>query len=230
MALLSPSGEIETCNQHAGSLLGIAAGGEHAPLLEFLEPASRREFLLILQQHEKHNSDKLNSQTEFRLNLKERGRRLFRFFTSWIKETSQVCVLLDDITDQRKLELKAAQEERSATLDTLAGGVAHEINNKLAPILGFSELLLAEARRTGKSSETVQYCSIIRECAIDSSKIISQLLQISRPPAAEKQCCDLRELAEQVVAILRFRSARARPISYSSFRRNRRGSPPTPAR
>ncbi len=183
VALLSPSGGIETYNQHAGSLLGISPGEEHVPLLELMEPASRREFLLVLQQHEKHHGSELNSQAELRLNLKGRGRRLFKFFTSWIKETGQVCVLLDDITDQRKLELKAAQEERSATMDTLAGGVAHEINNKLAPILGFSELLLTEARRTGKSSETVQYCSIIRECAIDSSKIISQLLQISLPAA-----------------------------------------------
>ncbi|HWB61248.1 MAG TPA: ATP-binding protein [Chthoniobacteraceae bacterium] len=204
VALLSPAGEIETCNQHAGSLLGLASGDEHMPLLEFMEASSRRQFLLILQQHEKHNGNDLNSQAELKLNLKGRGRRLFKFFTSWIKETGQVCVLLDDITEQRKLELKAAQEERSATMDTLAGGVAHEINNKLAPILGFSELLLADARRTGKSSETLQYCSIIRECAIDSSKIISQLLQISRPPTAEKQCCDLREITEQVVAILRF--------------------------
>lgn len=204
VVLLNPAGEIETCNRHAAELLGIMGSGEHLPLAEFMEPASRKEFLLTLQKHEAHNGADFNTQAEFKLKFKGRGRRLFKFFTSWIVETGQVCVLLDDITDQRKLELKAAQEERSATLDTLAGGVAHEINNKLAPILGFSELLLADARRSGKSPETVQYCSIIRECAVDSSKIIGQLLQISRPPAAEKQCCDLREITEQVVAILRF--------------------------
>ena len=204
VALLSPSGEIDTCNQHAGSLLGISSGEEHVPLLEFMEPASRLQFLTLLQQHEIRNGNDPGSQAEFKLNLKERGRRLFKFFTSWIKETGQVCVLLDDITEQRKLERKAAQDERSTTMDTLAGGVAHEINNKLAPILGFSELLLADAQRAAKSAETIQYCGIIRDCAIDSSKIISQLLQISRPPAAEKQRCDLREISEQVVAILRF--------------------------
>ena len=204
VALLNPSGEIETCNQHAGSLLGISAGDSHVPLLEFMEPASRKEFLLILKLHEKQNEAGSSSQAEFKLNFKGRGRRLFKFSTSWIKETGQICVLLDDITEQRKLELKVAQDERSTTMDTLAGGVAHEINNKLAPILGFSELLLAEARRAGKSAETIQYCGIIRDCAIDSSKIISQLLQISRPPAAEKQCCDLREITQQVVAILSF--------------------------
>jgi signal transduction histidine kinase/ActR/RegA family two-component response regulator len=204
VALLNPSGEIETLNKHAESLLGITGPVEQVPLLKMMEPASRKEFLSLLQHHEKQNDEGSSRQTEFKLHVRGRGRRLFKFFSSWIKETGQVCVLLDDITEQRKLEMKVAQEERSATLDTLAGGVAHEINNKLVPILGFSELLLAEAGNTGNSPETVHYCGIIRDCAIESSKIITQLLQVSRPPTAEKQCCDLREIAEQVVAVLKF--------------------------
>jgi len=204
VALVNPSGEIEACNRHAESLLGIANASGDVPLLELMDTASREEFLALLLRHEKQNERGSSSQSEFKLHLTGRGRRLFRFFSSWIKETGQVCVMLDDITEQRHLELKVAQEERSATLDTLAGGVAHEINNKLAPIVGFSELLLADATRCGKSPETVQYCNIIRDCAIDSSKIISQLLQLSRPASAEKQCCDLREMVEQVAAILRF--------------------------
>lgn len=204
VALLNPSGVIEACNRHAGCLLGLNNNPDDLPLLDMMDAGTRQEFLHLLQQHEKQNGNRSSSQTELKLQLPARGRRLFKFFSSWIKETGQVCVLMDDITEQRQLELKAAQEERSITLDTLAGGVAHEINNKLAPIVGFSELLLAEAQRSGKSVESVQYSTIIRDCAIDSSKIISQLLQLSRPPAAEKQDCDLRELAEQVVAILRF--------------------------
>ncbi|MGB8356400.1 MAG: ATP-binding protein [Chthoniobacteraceae bacterium] len=204
VALVNPSGEIEACNRHAESLLGMANANGDVPLLALMDTASRGEFLALLQRHEKQNERGSSSQSEFKLHLTGQGRRLFKFFSSWIKETGQVCVMLDDITEQRHLELKVAQEERSATLDTLAGGVAHEINNKLAPIVGFSELLLADATRCGKSPETVQYCNIIRDCAIDSSKIISQLLQLSRPASAEKQCCDLREIVEQVVAILRF--------------------------
>lgn len=205
VALLSPSGEIETCNRRAELLLSL--DGEevsHGSLAGLIDADAREEFLFLLQHHEKKNGDGSSHQHEFKLRLAGRGVRLFKFFTSWIKETGQVCVLLDDITEQRRLELKAAQEDRSVTVDTLAGGIAHEINNKLVPVVGFSELLLADARRLGSSQETVQYCNIIHECALESSKIIGQLLQISRPPAAEKQVCDLRELARQVVAILRF--------------------------
>jgi two-component system NtrC family sensor kinase len=204
VALVEPTGEIESCNRRTELLLGITGTAAGAFLPDMMDAASREEFLQLLQRHEQLHGNGSSFQIECRLQLPDRGRRLFKFFSNWIKETGQICVLLDDITEQRQLEMKAAQEDRSTTLDTLAGGVAHEINNKLSPIVGFSELVLEDVKRSGGSAETVKYCNIIRECAIESAKIITQLLQLSRPPSTEKQCCDLRVIAEQVVSVLRF--------------------------
>ncbi|NJR46260.1 MAG: PAS domain S-box protein [Hyellaceae cyanobacterium CSU_1_1] len=46
-----------------------------------------------------------------------------------------------DITEQKLLEAQFLRAQRMESLGTLAGGVAHDLNNILAPILGFSKLL-----------------------------------------------------------------------------------------
>lgn len=102
------------------------------------------------------------------------------------------------------MERRVAQEEKSALLDSLVGGIAHEINNKLSPIIGFSELLMAYAAKSPEG-EFLEFSSIIRESAVDSAKIISQLLQLSRPTVSERTVCDLPAVIEDSLAILRLK-------------------------
>lgn len=206
VALVNSRGEIESCNFHAQSLLGIqsAIGNDITiNLTGLVLPKMRAEFTDQLQRHETAWQDRSHQQGEFMLELPNHGPRLFRMFTNWISETGQVCILLDDITEQRLLERRVAQEERSFLLESLAGGIAHEINNKLSPILGYTELLMERTTEMG-ASELTNYLSIIRDCATESSKIIGQLLQLSRPANAEKSLCDLSEICEQAAAIVKF--------------------------
>src|SRR5262249_25772314 len=44
-------------------------------------------------------------------------------------------------TRQQELERQIIQKEKTALVQTLAGGVAHELNNKLMPVMGYAELL-----------------------------------------------------------------------------------------
>ncbi|MDR3377048.1 MAG: ATP-binding protein, partial [Verrucomicrobiae bacterium] len=134
-----------------------------------------------------------------------RGPRLFKFFLSWIQETGQICALLDDITEQRVLERRMQQKEKSALLEGLVGGIAHEINNKLSPIIGYADLLSQEVRQLQHTADLTNYCLIIRDSAVESAKIIRQLLQLSRPHKMEMARCDLKQLIQDVLNLLRFR-------------------------
>lgn len=121
------------------------------------------------------------------------------FFT--IPETCQSAVFLEDITDQRDLEKEIANQEKSAMLDTLIGGIAHELNNKLSPILGFLSLYeLGEGGRDDFESAI----PIIKEATQDSAAIIRQLLDLSRPPALVRSSRDLKELCESTVSLLQY--------------------------
>jgi signal transduction histidine kinase len=207
VALMNTRGEVETGNHRLEILLGCEMNemARAFDLSALVAPAERDNFLRLLREHEADAQETSPRNTEFLLSLPGRGPRRFKFFTSWIRETGQVCALIDDITEQRVLEHRLIQKEKSAMLDSLVGGIAHEINNKLAPIIGFSELLLGQLVRGQPPEKLTRYCSMIRESALDSAKIIRQLLQLSRPVTANLTACDIRELVREVVAFLGFR-------------------------
>ena len=171
----------------------------------YVAAKERGAFLRLLHEHEEHPEDSATRTSECLLQLPQRGPRLFKLFSNWVQETGQVCVLFNDITEQRVLEHRLIQKEKSALLDSLVGGIAHEINNKLAPIVGYSELLQLEISRLKEVEQLGPYCDIIRDAAMESAKIIRQLLQLSRPLARELKIVDVRDLFNEVQALLRFR-------------------------
>ena len=59
---------------------------------------------------------------------------------------NSVVVVMTDITDATLLQAKLAHCEKMATIGRLVSGVAHEVNNPLAAILGFTDLLLENPR------------------------------------------------------------------------------------
>ena len=210
VALLNTRGEVETSNRRLEGLLGLpperAAGGpEPWDLSAYVAAKERAGFLRLLREHEEQPADSTTRTSEHLLQLPQRGPRLFKLFSNWVQETGQVCVLFNDITEQRVMEHRLIQKEKSALLDSLVGGIAHEINNKLAPIVGYAELLQLEISRLKEVDQLGPYCDIIRDAAMESAKIIRQLLQLSRPLARELKIVEVRDLFNEVQALLRFR-------------------------
>jgi signal transduction histidine kinase/CheY-like chemotaxis protein len=143
---------------------------------------------------------------ERRLRVPGRGERLFRLDLNWIEETSQHCLCFDDITEQRALEQRMRQNEKQLLFDTLVAGIAHELNNKITPVMGFAELLLSlEKDETSKT-----YLDCIRTSMEESASIIHQLLHLSRPETGRLVKVDLRELVEEVLLMLKFQLSKGR--------------------
>lgn len=99
-----------------------------------------------------------------------------------------------DITDRKRAEMnqKTLQEQldRSRRLDSigqLAGGVAHDLNNLLTPVIGYSELLL-EGMDPELSSEPL---TRILDAAVDARALVRQLLAFGRRQYMEMKTIDL---------------------------------------
>jgi two-component system NtrC family sensor kinase len=114
-------------------------------------------------------------------------------------------ILFDTRQEQRRvLERGVAQRAKAELLETLAGGVAHELNNKLMPVAGYAELMLDEALRLG-NVELEEGCRTIRDSVFEAAQILRQLLQLSKPTASEFSVCDFRQIVEQALTLVRLR-------------------------
>ena len=82
-------------------------------------------------------------------------------------------------------QLKAAQDgiiqrERMLALGRMANGIAHDFNNALAPIVGFSELMLMKPELVADPAKARSYLSMIHSAANDSAKVVSRLREFYR--------------------------------------------------
>ncbi len=92
---------------------------------------------------------------------------------------------------------RLVQSEKLAGIGRLAAGVAHEINNPLAVILGYARLL--RKRADGPLRDEL---GIIEDEAVRARDIVQGLLDLSRPLPAGRDRVDLREICDEVVGRL----------------------------
>ena len=95
-------------------------------------------------------------------------------------------------------ETKLLKAERLAGLGALAAGVAHELNNPLGVILGYTTTL----RRSDIDAETAEDLRIIEEEAHQCRRIVEDLVAFAREPRLERTTIDLPSLLRDVVARL----------------------------
>ncbi len=93
---------------------------------------------------------------------------------------------------------KLVQHEKLAGIGRLAAGVAHEINNPLAVILGYARL-----RRRKSDGETADDLKVIEDETLRAKLIVDGLLDLSRPLSVEPEQVDLRALCDEAIARLR---------------------------
>jgi len=198
VALLDPRGEVHEHNRRLAELLGFGeAPAKNLSLPARMEAKECAAFLTLLEAQAQGGDAPTTG--EFVFQVPGRGARLFRCSTGWIRETGQICACLDDITDQRALEQNLLRQEKQKLLETLVGGIAHELNNKLTPVQGFAELLNLEAAGAARG-----YTEVIMKSVMEAADIIRQLLQLSKPSAPSVQAVDLRAIVEDTLVMLRF--------------------------
>jgi two-component system cell cycle sensor histidine kinase/response regulator CckA len=92
-------------------------------------------------------------------------------------EYVQTIVYAVETTEHRALEVQLAQSQKMQAIGQLAGGVAHDFNNVLTAIIGFSDLLLARHRPTDPAFADIMN---IKQNANRAANLVRQLLAFSR--------------------------------------------------
>jgi two-component system, cell cycle sensor histidine kinase and response regulator CckA len=109
-------------------------------------------------------------------------------------------VTVQDMTELKRAEERLLRAQRLEAVGRLAGGVAHEVNNMMTIILGFSDLL---ARSPGFPDERRREVEEIRKAAARAGKTTQQLLAFSRQQILQPTNLHIHEVVADLAPMLR---------------------------
>jgi two-component system NtrC family sensor kinase len=117
-----------------------------------------------------------------------------RFFDSQ-GQLAGAILSVRDISTEKRFEQQAIQGERLAAMGAMIGGVAHELNNPLTSILGFSDLL----QETQATDESRKYVALLQQQARRAAEIVRNLTYFATPPTPGKVHVNLADVLERTL-------------------------------
>ncbi len=114
------------------------------------------------------------------------------------KDDIEYCaaVMLQDITDYKRLQELIHQSEKFLAIGKLAGGVAHELNTPLGTIVGYAQLLNEGVSSEGKR---LQYGQVIHREAKRCARIIENLRTFAQRDVCQSESCEISTVIRDVV-------------------------------
>jgi len=105
-------------------------------------------------------------------------------------------LILQDISEYRRLQDSIAMREKLVAMGQLAAGVAHELNTPLGSIQGYAQLLNRPLESTDKQAE---YARIIAEETKRCSRIVQELLNYARGEPCSGDTCEVNQLIRDLI-------------------------------
>lgn len=113
-------------------------------------------------------------------------------------DINSIVVVMTDITDAADLQAKLMHTEKMAALGQLVSGVAHEVNNPLAAIVGFTDLLLENPEIPDTSKEELR---VILQEAQRTRVIVQNLLSFARQMPAQREPVQVNSVLRQTLKL-----------------------------
>jgi PAS domain S-box-containing protein len=113
---------------------------------------------------------------------------------------SRTIGIVIDITDRKKAESSLRGASKMAAISTLSGGIAHEFNNSLTAVLGFSHLALPLISKDNKAHHYIQQ---VMSAGMEARELVQQLLTFSRTSDHVRHPLPLHLLVKEALKCLR---------------------------
>ena len=108
-------------------------------------------------------------------------------------------VLFRDVTAERRTELQLRSTQRLQSVATLAGGVAHEVNNMMTAVLGYGGIVL---RALGPDHPQAEDMGMVVEAGERAARVTQQLLTFTRQQMTQRRILDLATVTRALAPVL----------------------------
>jgi PAS domain S-box-containing protein len=168
-------------------------------LVDWVEPSHRKDFEAALETTA--NGQQVEN-LELQVRRSDETMGHFSISLSPMRDeqsaVNNLVVVMTDITDAVLLQAKLAHSERMATIGRLVSGVAHEVNNPLAAILGFTDLLLENPDVPVSAREDLQ---IILQETQRTKDIVQDLLSFARQRPVQRELVQVNTVLRQTIKL-----------------------------
>jgi PAS domain S-box-containing protein len=115
------------------------------------------------------------------------------------RQPKSILIINTDVTEKKRMESQFLRAQRMESIGTLAGGIAHDLNNVLSPILMAIDMLQLKA--TDESSK--KWLDVLRTNAERGGNMVRQVLSFARGVEGERVALQPKHLIKEIVKILR---------------------------
>ena len=211
--VLSVDGQILEANAEGGSLLGAAdvRSLRGRPLADWVPAAQRSPLAAALREG-------VAKRQRFRLAVDFAGESV-REVDAVIENldpqraTPKLLFLAIDASREVLLQRKVLEADRLSQLGSLLSGVAHELNNPLAAIAAFAEVLKADATEPGQQ----EAAEVIQTEALRAGRVVQTLLDFARQRPHMRGPIDIKDIVARVIALHRSALKKARVQAVDSI-------------
>src|SRR5687767_8058117 len=121
-----------------------------------------------------------------------------------------ILVINTDTTEKKHMEAQFLRAQRMESIGTLAGGIAHDLNNVLSPILMAIDMLQMKA--TDESSK--KWLDVLRANAERGGNMVHQVLSFARGVEGQRMALQPKHLIKEIVKILKETLPKSIEISF----------------
>ena len=129
---------------------------------------------------------------------KDGQRRHITITYSCPQRSREVLCLIRDATEEKQLQQQLMQSEKMGAIGQLVSGVAHELNNPLASIAAFAQLMLSDGNLNADDRHATD---VISSEAKRAARIVHNLLTFARQHKAEKSYANINQVVENTLEL-----------------------------
>jgi two-component system NtrC family sensor kinase len=180
--------------QHSGYTREECIGNMVDNLKLWVSPDEQKEFMRMLSKYGRVAS------MDIQMHLKSGETRMILLSAEIITLAGKLYRIIStrDITELKKMEAQLIVTDRLASIGELSAGIAHEMNNPLTGVIGFSGLLL---ERNDIPDDIREDLTLINKEAKRTANVVKNLLTFARRHDTEREPTDINKIIQNVLEL-----------------------------